>query len=142
MCAKCGKPLGTSAIVWVSDTELYHYNCCEIEGWVWTRNLMGREMMLKKDPRTGLVQKIHMSEAKVCCVCSTRRRWNKGNSDNRRDSLQRQERLFIDYNVNPSKHSPLPFSLFFSLSTLSLASFSFCTFWNRGDCFRISGRTT
>lgn len=60
VCAKCGKPLGTSAIVWVSDTELYHYNCCEIEGWVWTRNLMGREMMLKKDPRTGLVQKIHM----------------------------------------------------------------------------------
>ena len=32
VCAKCQKPLGTSAIVWVSDSQLYHYSCCEMEG--------------------------------------------------------------------------------------------------------------
>ena len=36
----------------------------------------------------------------------------------------------------------LPFNLFFSRSTLSFASLSCCTFWNIGDCFKISGRTT
>lgn len=32
VCAKCQKPLGTSAIVWVNDSQLYHYSCCEMEG--------------------------------------------------------------------------------------------------------------
>lgn len=32
LCAKCGKPLGTAAMVKVSDSEIYHYTCCDIEG--------------------------------------------------------------------------------------------------------------
>ena len=69
ICAKCGKPLGTAAIVWVSDTELYHYNCCDIEGGSRERGLRSRDSLLKKDKRTGRVQKIKLSEAKVWCVC-------------------------------------------------------------------------
>ena len=69
VCAKCGKPLGTAAIVWVTDTELYHYNCCEIEGWPRKSGLRDRDSMLKKDKRTGLVQKIKLSEANVWNVC-------------------------------------------------------------------------
>lgn len=32
LCCKCGKPLGTTAVVWTNDNELYHYTCCEVEG--------------------------------------------------------------------------------------------------------------
>lgn len=38
ICAKCGKPLGTAAIVWINNTELYHYSCCEMEGYVVLRS--------------------------------------------------------------------------------------------------------
>ncbi len=33
VCAKCGKALGTAAIVWTNNNELYHYSCCEMEGY-------------------------------------------------------------------------------------------------------------
>ena len=33
VCAKCGKALGTAAIVWTNHNELYHYSCCEMEGY-------------------------------------------------------------------------------------------------------------
>lgn len=33
VCAKCGKPLGTAAMVRVNDSEFYHYTCCDIDGY-------------------------------------------------------------------------------------------------------------
>ena len=66
---KCGKPLGTAAIVWVSDTELYHYNCCDIEGWSRECGLRSRDSLLKKDKRTGLGQKRKQKDGKVWCDC-------------------------------------------------------------------------
>lgn len=34
MCSKCGKPFGTAAVIWTNENELYHYSCCEVEGFV------------------------------------------------------------------------------------------------------------
>ena len=55
VCAKCQKPLGTSAIVWVSDSQLYHYSCCEMEG----------NTLLMRDKRSGVVDRIPVTESKV-----------------------------------------------------------------------------
>lgn len=66
MCSKCGKPLGTAAVIWTNENELYHYSCCEVEGFVIVVYILFfSDSLIIRDQQTGMIEKIPISHSSI-----------------------------------------------------------------------------
>ena len=66
ICSKCGKPLGTAAVVWTNENELYPYSCCEVEGFVIVDFILFcSDSLIIRDQQTGMIEKIPISHSSI-----------------------------------------------------------------------------